>query len=221
MKKRYTGKNLVFFFDFDNTITTGDVLDDMLVRFSRDDRWKTLEEKWRKGDIGSRTCLKGQVEGIRITKNQLDKYLLTVQIDPYFKKLLDFLRYNKVRAMIVSDNFDYILKRILKNNGIEGLEVYSNKIKIEEDRLKPSFPYSNRSCGECANCKKTTVLNKIDKGDVSAYVGDGLSDVCGSQEADIVFAKDFLKTYYKNKKLPHVPIKGLKDIYEYLEEKAS
>lgn len=221
MKKRYTGKSLVVFFDFDNTITTKDVLDDMLVRFSKDDKWQGLEEKWKNNQIGSMACLKGQIEGIRITKDELDKYLLTIQIDPYFKKLLDFLRYNKVRAMIVSDNFDYILKRILKNNGIDDLEVYCNKMKILEDRLKPSFPLSNRSCGECAHCKKTTLLENLNEGDVSAYVGDGQSDVCGSQEADIVFAKDFLKNYYKTKKLPHVPIKGLKDIYEYFEEKAS
>ena len=221
MKKRYTGKNLVVFFDFDNTITTKDVLDDMLVRFSKDDRWKDLEEKWKNSQIGSMTCLKGQIEGIRITKGQLDKYLLTVHIDPYFKKLLDFLRYNKVRTFIVSDNFDYILRRILKSNGIDGLEVYANKVKIVEDRLKPSFPISNRSCGECAHCKKTTLLKKMAGDDVSVYVGDGLSDVCAAQEADIVFAKDFLKDYFKNKRLPHVPINGLKDIYQYLEEKAS
>lgn len=221
MKKRYTGKNLIVFFDFDNTITTKDVLDDMLARFSKDDKWKDLEERWKKGDIGSRECLKGQIEGIRITKDQLDKYLLTIDIDPYFKKLLNFLKYNKVRSMIVTDNFDYILNRILKNNGIDGLETYSNKMKIADDKLKPSFPYSNRSCGECANCKKTTILKKIGKENVSVYVGDGLSDVCAAQEADIVFAKDFLKTYFKNKKLPHVPVKGFREIYEYLEENAS
>jgi len=219
MKKRYTGKNLVVFFDFDNTITTKDVLDDMLVRFSKDDKWKELEERWKRGDIGSRVCLKDQVEGIRITKAQLDNYLLTIQIDPYFKKLLDFLKYNKVRTMIVSDNFGYILNRILKNNGITDLKVRSNKMKILEDRLKPAFLFSNKSCGECAHCKKTTLLENIGKGDVSIYVGDGLSDACASQEADIVFAKDYLKTYFKKKKLPHVPIKGLKDIYQYLKEK--
>ena len=35
--------NLMVFFDFDNTITTIDVIDDMLERFSKDDEWKALE----------------------------------------------------------------------------------------------------------------------------------------------------------------------------------
>ena len=83
-------QNYIVFFDFDNTITTIDVIDDMLERFSGDDGWKDLEEKWKREEIGSRECLKGQVEGIGIDKEKLDNYLSTIKIDPYFKKLLNF-----------------------------------------------------------------------------------------------------------------------------------
>ena len=47
MEKK-NGKNLTVFFDFDNTITMSDVIDDMLERFSKDDGWKKLEEKWQR-----------------------------------------------------------------------------------------------------------------------------------------------------------------------------
>lgn len=39
-------KKLKIFFDFDNTITTFDTIDDMIVRFSVNDKWKKLEYDW-------------------------------------------------------------------------------------------------------------------------------------------------------------------------------
>ena len=44
MKNKRTNDFIVFF-DFDNTITTIDVIDDMLARFSGDDGWKELEKR--------------------------------------------------------------------------------------------------------------------------------------------------------------------------------
>lgn len=54
----------IVFFDFDNTIATCDVFDNMLPRFSRDDLWVELEKKWKDGKIGSKACLQGQLKGM-------------------------------------------------------------------------------------------------------------------------------------------------------------
>lgn len=211
----------VVFFDFDNTITTFDVLDDMLTRFSRNDNWMALEEDWKKGKIGSLECLKGQVEGISLTENALDKYLTGIKLDPDFKKLVSFLKEKRIKTFIVSDNFDYVLKKILDNNGISGLGVYTNSLNITGDRLIPSFPLTDEKCGDCAHCKKATLRKNIAAGSTSIYIGDGQSDVCASQDADIVFAKGYLKDYYKAKGLSHIPFNGLKEVYDYLQEKIS
>ena len=55
--KTDSNKNTVVFFDFDNTITTRDAFDDMLLRFAEDDSWRSLEERWKNKEIGSRQCL--------------------------------------------------------------------------------------------------------------------------------------------------------------------
>lgn len=213
--KNLAGRNITVFFDFDNTITTFDIIDDMLERFSKDDGWKKLEEKWQREEIGSRECLKGQIEGIRVGKSRLDKYLSSVKIDPYFKKLITFLKSHGIPTFIVSDNFDYMLKKILRKNGIPDLEVYCNKAEMLGDRIKPSFPFSNAECGDCANCKKTQVDRIRKKGLTAVYIGDGRSDVCASKSSDIVFAKGYLKELFKKEGLPHVAIDGLKDVYDY------
>lgn len=208
-------KNPIVFLDFDNTITTFDILDDMLECFSVDDRWKALEELWKEGKIGSKECLEGQVQGLRLTKAMLDSYLDKVKLDPNFKELLVLLKDKKINTVIVSDNFDYILKAILERNGITGIDVYSNGMKMVKDRVKASFPLNDPSCGDCAHCKKTT-MKKIVKDDSRVfYVGDGRSDICASTEADVVFAKGVLSEYFKKKNLPHITIRDLGDVVEY------
>lgn len=221
MVKIKKAKKPIVFFDFDNTITMGDVIDDMLERYSINFKWQELEKMWKDGKIGSRQCLEGQMEGIRITKRELDKYLAKVKIDPYFKVLLKYLRSKNIKTLIVSDNFDYILWRILKNNNINNQVVYANSVRFDNNRLKTVFPYSNKKCGDCGHCKQTTILANKDKGSVSFYVGDGQSDICGSQQADIVFAKDSLKKYFIKERKPHVPFENLKDVYCYLKEKGT
>lgn len=206
------------FFDFDNTITTFDVLDSIISRFSYGNGWKALEKRWEKGEIGSRQCLKGQIEGVRISKSRLDRHLKSVRIDPYFKKILGLLRARKIETIILSDNFDYVLRSVLKRYGISGLGVYSNTLKLSGDKLIPDFPISNRTCGGCGHCKKTSMAALAGGDTLSVYVGDGLSDRCASEVADVVFAKGTLSSYLKGKGIGHIPFTDLKDVYDYLKE---
>jgi len=212
-------KNYVIFFDFDNTVTAFDVLDDILFRFSIDDKWLGLEEKWKNGEIGSRECLRGQIKGVRIGRDKLDRYLAKVRLDPYFKKLVTFLKSKRIKTIIVSDNFDYVLNNIFKFNGIHELKTYSNRLKLAQERLIPSFPLASRRCGACAHCKNATIRNNTNKDSTVVYIGDGRSDVCASKLADLVFAKGYLRDYLKAKKIDHIPCNGLKEAYEYFKGK--
>lgn len=220
MAKKKTFKKPVVFFDFDNTITTFDILDDMLIKFSRNTDWLALEKKWKQGKIGSKECLKGQVEGISITKSALDEYLAGVEIDPYFKKLIGLLKSRKIKTFILSDNFGYMLKKILKNNKMSNLNIYANRLNISGDRLTPVFPLTNETCGDCAHCKKTSLLKNTAVDSQSVYIGDGRSDVCASRSADLVFAKGYLKSYCRKQRLSHIPFNGLKSVYEYFQTRS-
>src|SRR5437763_1859162 len=83
--------NCRIFFDFDNTITMSDVLDEVIKKFSINDDWMTLEKAWLEGQIGTKECLQGQLRNVRISKKKLHEFLKKVAIDPYFYKLLTFL----------------------------------------------------------------------------------------------------------------------------------
>ncbi|MBN2453186.1 MAG: MtnX-like HAD-IB family phosphatase [Candidatus Omnitrophica bacterium] len=211
----------VFFFDFDNTITKFDILDDMLERFSKDDNWMALEEKWKRGEIGSLECLDAQIRGIKITRGRLDSYLSGIKLDPSFKKILGLCDRNNTRKVILSDNFDYILKGILKNNGISGVDVYCNSLKLLKESLIPRFPYSGRCRKRCAHCKTGNLKANIGRNTRSIYVGDGLSDLCPSKRTDLVFAKSSLRERLSSEKVPFVPFDDLSDVYKYLKRSES
>jgi 2,3-diketo-5-methylthio-1-phosphopentane phosphatase len=208
-------QNCVFFFDFDNTIATCDVFDNMLPRFSQDDLWKNLEKDWRKGKIGSHACLAGQIKGMSITKQALDKYLQGIKIDPYFKKIVHALDKKNIRTFVLSDNFDYILNRIMDFHAIRKFRLFSNKLHINGNKLTPYFPFRSRNCQICAHCKTKNLLANVGKDSIIVYIGDGRSDICPSQYADMVFAKDELLGYFRAKKMTCFSYRNLKDVYDY------
>jgi 2-hydroxy-3-keto-5-methylthiopentenyl-1-phosphate phosphatase len=116
---------------------------------------------------------------------------------------------------ILSDNFHFIIDTILKNIGIGHIPVYANSLDFDHARLNPSFPHINRNCWKCAHCKTKNLLANIKRDSIIIYIGDGRSDICPAGYADIVFAKEELLDYYRNKKMMCLAYKSLKDVYEY------
>jgi 2,3-diketo-5-methylthio-1-phosphopentane phosphatase len=200
------------FFDFDNTITKIDILDDIIKRFSIDKKWVEFERQWKKGGIGSRACLKGQLAGVRLSRIDLLRYLSGIKIDPYFKKILVLLKSKKIPVKILSDNFSLIINVILRQNDICGIKVCSNRLKFSKNKLLLYFPHHNRACSYCAHCKKNNLLKNGLKGRI-IYIGDGRSDICPAQQADIVFAKDDLLKHFKKIRRGCIPFKDLKSVY--------
>ena len=92
LKKKTASAKPAVFFDFDNTLTPYDVLDQVIRLFSPEETWRPLEDLWQAGKMGSKECLEGQLAGIRISKKDLARYLSEIKIDPSFKKIVPLVR---------------------------------------------------------------------------------------------------------------------------------
>ena len=206
---------MIVFCDFDNTITSFDVLDVIIERFSINKNWIEFENAWQAGKIGSKECLEGQLQSVRVTKQALSQYLSTIEVDPCFSKLLISLKEKGIESVIVSDSFNFIIKEILRHNSVEKIRVYANVLRFHKDKLIPSFPYASKDCTKCAHCKKKHILENKDKRTI--YVGDGLSDVCPAQEADLVFAKGSLLKHLQKIRKPCREFWNLADVRAYFE----
>ena len=210
--------NCRIFFDFDNTLTKSDVLNEIIKKFSVNDRWIALEKAWVNGEIGAKQCLEGQLQGIRVSKKTLHKYLAGVELDKTSYKILSFLNAEGVRPVILSDNFTPIIEDILVHQGIKDVKVYANALRFYKDHLIPSFPYDNPFCPSCAHCKKIHLTHDQNDHKLIVYIGDGRSDFCPAQVSDIVFAKDVLWDHLKRTGKSCIAYKELDMVYNHFKE---
>lgn len=192
-------KQIQFFSDFDGTITKEDTLNKFLQLYADSD-WLEIEQCWKNGDIGSRICLERQMQLCKVlSENEMLDFINSIDIDETFPEFLRYLQSEDIDFFIVSDGFDYFINSVLARYGLKNLKVYSNKLKIIDGKYVTEFPNYNSSCSRKSGSCKCNVLNKeriVTKSVL--YAGDGLSDFCVAQKADVLFAKGSLLEYGKN-----------------------
>jgi len=204
----------VLFFDFDNTITEGDVLDRVIEQFSITDDWKRWEAAWIRGEISTEECLDRQVAGLRVSKAELLDFVTDFSVDANFESIVRWAACEQIELVIVSDNFSCLVREILFRRALPELPLYANELTFVGNRPKAHFPFKSRDCARCANCKVTHF--KDFPGRSTIYVGDGLSDVCPALAADLVFAKDSLAQYLGNLGAHFEPFVSLETVADFL-----
>ena len=183
------------FLDFDGTITRTDVVDSILKAYA-DPAWSLIEEEWQGGRIGSRECLRSQMKLVRATSEEVDTLLNGIEVDEGFATVLDVCARHRVATHIISDGFDYCIRRVLGRPAL-ALNSYLSRVRVFAAHLEPDghtwhveFPYFELLCSHgCATCKPA-VMNWLNPdGAPMIFVGDGLSDRYAATNADLVFGK--------------------------------
>jgi 2-hydroxy-3-keto-5-methylthiopentenyl-1-phosphate phosphatase len=204
-------ENKLVLVDFDGTITKNDVGALLFNSFSGE-KSKTIVSEWLKGKISSKECLQKECELIEITKTQLKNFALSQKIDEHFLDFVDLCKREKIELAILSDGLDYYIKTILQKYHLEDIPFYSNTLRFAGKKLVPEFPYFERGCGNCGNCKKYHLKNLRRPEQKVVYIGDGLSDKCAIGEADFVFAKNDLKSFCEKEKISYFKFKDFRDV---------
>ncbi len=204
-------KDTLVLVDFDGTITQNDVGADLFDTFSKKQSQKIVS-LWLKGKISSKECLERECDLIKISKSELKKFSLSQKIDGKFTVFADLCKREKLKLVILSDGLDFYIKLILEKFGLERLPFYSNILRFEGRRLKPEFPYFDRGCGSCGNCKRYHLKKLKGRKQKVVYIGDGLSDKCAVREADFVFAKNDLHKFCVKEDIEHYPFRNFGDV---------
>ena len=213
----------VVFSDFDGTITRLDVTDEILERYA-DPSWQDVEKQWLQGKIGSRECFEQQAALVRVTVQQLNALIDAIPLDPDFAEFFRLLKARQLPFYIVSDSFDYVIRRVLKRVGADGelrngRHLFSTGLELEDGRMRAVFPHSNHGCKHgCATCKPAIIRRVRKKQQPVVFVGDGLSDRFAVEEADIVFAKHELLAYCREHGLACRPFETFGDVQKELVE---
>ena len=205
------------FFDFDNTLTDGDVLDQLIERYSPNEAWRDWEDAWARGKLPARDCLRMQVENLRVPRQALLDDVATVRIDPAFAEILDWARRHDVQVSIVSDSFVPLIHHMLAANGLPAVPVYANALAFDgPDRLRPSFPHYDPAVVCSANAKARH-LEPYRSSRRIIFTGDGHSDLDAALAADVVFAKSTLARELDARGVSFYPFVTLEPVLAFLE----
>ncbi|MGQ9819160.1 MAG: MtnX-like HAD-IB family phosphatase [Candidatus Kapaibacteriales bacterium] len=208
------------FSDFDGTITTTDVCNEIFKKFGDFEhhfpllvnQQITLKQYWYE-------LFRTLPSGISI--NTLNSWALkNVDVDPTFLKFIEFCSTNSLSFEIVSDGFKFYIEAFLKNLGVyEQIPFFANDVVQKGNNYEPVFTFASESCFcNAGSCKRNFVLNKLRDDEILVYIGDGYSDFCLTEYSDIIFAKKVLASYCNAQKIPHYPFRSFEEIITILQK---
>ncbi len=199
--------------DFDGTITKKDSVNGFFEMYAPKN-WMDSEKLWIEGKISSKENAIIQVGLLNnISQKQLDDYINSIEIDDYFLEFVEYVKSKDIKLTILSDGFDMFIQNVLKRHNLV-IPYYANKLIYQNGKFNIEFPYYNKNCDKKAGmCKCSKVKEKS-----FCYIGDGTSDLCIAQKANILFASKNLHNYCEKKNIKHIHFKSFCDILKLLDK---
>lgn len=206
-------KKVAILCDFDGTVAQDDVGNLLFRAFAENGGSREIVDRWKRGEISSRECLEQEAALARVDEHGLERFVGERRLDPFFKDFHDFATKRGMEVVIMSDGLDFYIERMLFRNGLGQIEFFSNRLSITGDRLSVEFPHYDRlECTDCGCCKTSHLLRLKEEGFYIVYVGDGLSDRCPCESADLVFAKGDLERHCRANDIDYVAFDNFRDV---------
>jgi len=184
---------LAFLCDFDGTVAPADVGAALVARFTTaPERIGELARRWTAGEIGSRAVIEGESATLRVREGEALAFVRGFALDPGFAPFARCARARGEPVELASEGFGFYIRELLAHAGLDDLPWTANEARFENDTLTPGFPHATgaeRDCRGCGNCKARHVERLRRAGHRVVLVGDGLSDRCAAEAADVVLAR--------------------------------
>jgi 2-hydroxy-3-keto-5-methylthiopentenyl-1-phosphate phosphatase len=195
-----SGRTLVV--DFDGTITEQDLLDEIALTFGDEDVYREVDEGLDDDSLTLHEVIRREFEPVRTPLDQVREWVLeNVRVRPGFHEVVALANERGWRFAIVSSGFRELIEPVLEREGIAGVEVLSNTVDPDPEGWQVQFRISE-ACEVCGQpCKRSTAAALAD-GTELVYVGDGYSDRCAAESADLVFARRGLARYLEERGIP-------------------
>lgn len=215
---------LKLFVDFDGTVTTTDVGDAFFLEFGGAECTRIVQE-YRRGTLSARDCFDAEAAAVgRLDLRAAEAFVDAQTIDPGFGAFVGFCRDSGIDVTVVSDGLDYYIRRILARHGLRDVSFFSNRLELSpvnangEAKIAVSYPFIDAECNRCACCKRNIILTNAGEQDIIGYIGEGYSDRCAAQYADIVFAKDELEIFCQKENISYFTYRTFEDVVSRLKQ---
>ena len=126
--------------------------------------------------------------------------------------------------VVVSDGLDRTIRTVLDRNDID-VPYFANHLQWRgDDRWRLTFPHARSDCAALSgNCKCS--FSEGRPSELNILVGDGRSDFCLAERADLVLAKSSLLKHCRTTGLPHIAFEDFDEathlLASWLEERGA
>ncbi len=199
--------------DFDSTIAEDDVSYLLLDAFADGD-WRKFLREYREGRITVGAFNRETFTMVKAGKRTMVDYFRAknrVKIRAGFTDLLHYCSEEGYRFVIVSNGLSFYIEAILKDIGVNDIEVFASETEFHPEGLKVKYVGPDGSEMQ-SGFKDAYTRLFLSQGYRVIYIGDGASDCSPASQAHKIFARDDLLAYCEKNSLDCVPFDDLRDV---------
>jgi 2-hydroxy-3-keto-5-methylthiopentenyl-1-phosphate phosphatase len=199
--------------DFDGTVTISDVWDSIWDHFTGTD-WRRFNEDYAKGLVTYPVVVERCAEIANFSRSEALEFVdRNMQFRDGFTEFMNRCRQYQIPFMLASGGLDFYVEHMMKP-WLSHIQMECNKAVFPETGgLQIELPfYDPQYCPDCGNCKRRWVENFQRQGYRVVAIGDGATDYCLAESADVVFARSVLKEYCLKKGVEFTPFESFHDV---------
>jgi 2-hydroxy-3-keto-5-methylthiopentenyl-1-phosphate phosphatase len=208
-------KKPVIFCDFDGTITNNDNIIAIMKKFDPPG-WQPIKDDILDQKISIREGVSKMFGLLPVSskKDIIDYVLEQAVIRDGFEEFVSYTRKHDIPLYIVSGGIDFFVHPLLEPFG-PFAGVYCNEADFSGDTIRIHFPHGcDDQCASqgCGCCKPSIIRELLDEGTSSIVIGDSITDLEASKQADLVIARDFLIQKCEELGIPYEPFENFQDV---------
>lgn len=204
--------------DFDGTITRVDTLHLIVEAFGAEGAWTAIEPRLLSGELSLEEAMQEQFAQVYATPDEVAALVLErAGLRSGFGEFEAWCRARGHRLVVLSSGFRTVIARLLHHWGFAHLELTSHEAEFSAQGARLIWSDRGPACPECGRRCKRHDLRRLGLGHPLVYIGDGISDRCAAQVADLVFARADLARHLTTESVPFVPFEDFSQVLARLQ----
>jgi len=197
--------------DFDGTVTEEDTSFFLLDAFAQGD-WRRLLREYKEHRISVGEFNTKAFAMVKDDKPTLLEALKgKVKVRTGLHELVNYCLKKGFRLVIVSNGLDFYIKAVLKDLGLENIEVHAAQASFHPEGMKVQYVGPDGKRLE-DGFKEAYIKSFLKLGYRVIYIGNGDSDFAPAKYAHYVFATGDLLAYCKDNNLKYKPFENFIDV---------
>ena len=196
--------------DFDDTISIGNVSVALREAFCPDG-WRAIEREYHDGKHSVEESNILQYALMRVTSAEIERFVEShVAVRDGFADFAQWCRANSV-LLVVSSGLELYVRPTMRRLGLNNIEVHAGLGRVSPSGILVEY-FDPRGRPLTRGYKESYLREFKRLGHRVVYVGDGLSDIVPSTEADVTIARSTLAARLAADEVPHRTFETFDDV---------